>query len=389
MYLILAAWFFVGLVFLGIPASYFMYMKRRSVAVWNLNIASDYLPSAAIFVPAYNEEKTIRLKLENLAKVHYPTEKLEIIIVNDCSKDNTIQEVNQYIRNNPTQKISIFDSKEHLGKVGCLNRALKNVKADVVIISDADCFWPSDILQKTLSYLSDPHVGAITAREMLLNPQDTWVTLGEQFYDSTVQTLRIGESKLHSTIFFQGGFAAYKRSVLEEFNQSTDDSGTALDVVQQSKRALLIPETGFYTLSPTIWRNKLAIKIRRASQLQQLWARCLNLLMHRKLAIPKRIAIPEIMLHIFNPVLLVVLAALSVFVLALYPLPMATLLLLIGAAMLFKKPRTTILEVFQNNLILLAALSSFLTNRKFVLWKPVQESRSLLNESLLREKKLI
>ena len=340
-------------------------------------------------MPVYNEEKTIRLKLENLAKVSYPSDKMEVIIVNDSSKDNTLKEVNEYIKNNPSQKISIFDSKEHLGKTGCLNCALKNVKAEVVIISDADCFWPHDILQKALGYLSDPDVGAITARELLLNPKDTWVTVGEQFYDDTVQTMRVGESKLHSTLFFQGGFAAYKRSMLEEFNDSTDDSGTALDVIQKRKRAILIPEIGFYTTSPTIWRNKIAIKIRRASQLQQLWGRCLNLLVHGKLAMPKRIAIPEILLHIFNPMLLVALFVLSGFALFLYPLPMLTLALIIVAALLFRKVRTTFLEVFQSNFILLAALSSHLTNRKFKLWKPIQESRFVLSESMLKEKKLI
>jgi glycosyl transferase family 2 len=387
--IILFAWFFVALFFLGIPGGYFVYMKKRSAANWNLDKKSDYVPSTAIFVPAYNEEKTIRLKLENLAKVSYPTDKMEIIIVNDSSKDNTIKEVKEYMKNNPSQRISIFDSKEHLGKTGCLNRALQNVIADVVIISDADCFWPHDILQKSLVYLSDPQVGAITAREVLLNPQDTWVTLGEEFYDNTVQTLRTGESKLHSTIFFQGGFAAYKRSMLEEFNPSTDDSGTALDVVQKRKRALLIPEIGFYTISPTLWRNKITVKIRRASQLQQLWGRCLKLLVHGKLAIPKRIAVPEILLHIFNPLLMIALVVLSGFAMFLYPLLILTLALIILTALLSRKIRTTFFEVFQSNLILLAALSSHLTNRKFKLWKPIQESRFVLTESMLREKKLI
>jgi cellulose synthase/poly-beta-1,6-N-acetylglucosamine synthase-like glycosyltransferase len=387
--LILFAWFFVGLFFLGVPSVYFVYMRKRSAATWNLEMKQDYFPSTAILVPVYNEEKTIRLKLANLGKVSYPTDKIEILIVNDSSSDNTLNEVESYIKDNPSQKISLFDSKVHLGKTGCLNNALKTVKADVVIISDADCFWPHDILQKAITYLSDPHVGAITARELLLNAQDTWVTFGEQFYDDTVQTLRIGESKLHSTIVFQGGFAAYKRSVLEEFNHQTDDSGTALDIIQKSKRAILIPEIGFYTISPTAWRNKVTVKIRRASQLQQLWAKCLNLLFHRKLEMPKRIAVPEILLHIFNPLLLVALLVLSAFVLYLYPLPMLALLLLIGVVLLFKKPRTTIIEVFQDNLILLAALSSFLTNKKFNLWKPVEESRSKLSEDMLKEKKLI
>jgi poly-beta-1,6-N-acetyl-D-glucosamine synthase len=386
---LLVAWVFIGVLFFGVPATYFLYMKKRSVATWNLNINKDYLPSTAILIPAYNEEKTIRLKLENLARVVYPQDKMEIIVLNDASTDNTVNEVNQYIANNPSPKISVFDSKEHLGKTGCLNVVLKNIKADVVIISDADCFWPHDILGKALSYLSDPNVGAITGREYLLNPQDTWVTLGEQLYDSTVQAIRIGESKLHSTLFFQGGFAAYKRSVLGEFNHTTDDSGTALDMIQRSKRAILIPEIGFFTVSPTVWRNKVSIKIRRASHLQKLWARCLNLLVHGKLSMPKRIAVPEIFLHIFNPLLLVAFGILTVLVGIEYPLLGLALTAMVCGIFLVKKTRMTALELIQNNLILLAALSSFVANRKFKLWKPVQESRFVLSEKILRENNLI
>ena len=386
---LLVAWVFVGALFFGVPATYFLYMKKRSSTNWNLNLNKDYLPSTAILIPAYNEEKIIRLKLENLAKVVYPLDKMEIIVLNDSSTDNTVQEVNRYIAENPSTKISIFDSKEHLGKTGCLNHVLKDIKADVVIISDADCFWKHDILQKALSYLSDPNVGAITGREYLLNPQDTWVTIGEQLYDSTVQAIRIGESKLHSTIFFQGGFAAYKRAVLEEFNHATDDSGTALDVVQRNKRAILIPEIGFFTVSPTVWRNKISIKIRRASHLQKLWARCLNLLVHGKLSMPKRIAIPEIFLHIFNPLLLVAVGILTVIVGVKYPLLGLTLTAMVCAIFLVKRTRMTALELIQNNLILMTALSSFVANRKFNLWKPIQESRFGLSEEVLRAKKLI
>lgn len=386
---VLVAWISLCAVFFGVPAFYFAYMKKRSSAAWDLNIKSGYLPSTAILVPVYNEEKTIRLKLENLAKVSYPFDRMEIVVVNDASTDGTMREVNQYIVANPLLNIDIFDSKEHLGKTGCLNSALKGIEADVVIISDADCFWSHDILQKALGYLSDPTVGAITGRELLLNPEDTWVTLGEQYYDDTVQSIRIGESKLYSTIFFQGGFAAYKRNVLEEFNHSTDDSGTALDIVQRNKRAILIPEVGFFTVSPTVFRNKLAIKLRRASHLQKLWARCLKLLVQGKLAFPKRIAIPEIILHIVNPLLLVALVVLSVFVLFAYPL--LALILFLGTCAVFaiKKTRTTAVELIQNNLILLVALLFFVSNRKFKFWKPIQESRFGLSEQLLRKHKLI
>jgi glycosyltransferase involved in cell wall biosynthesis len=386
---LLVIWIMVATVFFVVPIGYFIYMKRRSVTGWNLHLDSGYLPSAAVLIPVHNEQDLIGLKLENTAKVAYPRERLQIVIANDFSTDGTIQEVNRYKASHPECKIEVFNSTLHIGKAGCLNEALKTLNTEIVIISDVDCFWPSDILTKALTYLSDPNVGAITARELLLNPSDSWVTLGEQFYDQNIQSVRIGESKVHSTIFFQGGFAAYKRNMLGEFNHSTDDSGTALDIVQLRRRALLIPEVGFFTVSPTAWRSKFQIKMRRASHLQHLWVRCLNLMLRRKLQMPKRIAVPEIMLHIFNPFLFAVTAVLTVEVMIGYPMLASVLAVVFLGVFAAKKTRMMAFELLQNNFILLMALSSFLTKRKFVFWKPVKNSRAALNGTLLRAKNLI
>lgn len=356
---------------------------------WKLEFDENYRPSIAILVPVHNEEKIITLKLKNLSRVAYPAQKMETIIVNDASTDDTLKEISAFQASNPHLAISVFNHPEHLGKTKCMNLALKSVEADVIVVSDADCFWPSNILLKGLPYLSDSSVGAITARELLLNPQSSWVTTGEQFFDNTVQSIRIGESKIHSTIFFQGGFAAYKRVLLNEFDHEADDSGTALNIVQGNNRTLLIPEIGFFTPFPTMWRNKLTLKIRRASQLQRLWVRCLHFLVHGKLRMPKKIALPEIFLYIFNPLLFILLLAVSVLTFVQYPLFLAAFLLFLIPAFLIKRIRTTIIELIQNNCILLASLTSFVTNKGFGLWKPVQESRMFISEDALKQKNLI
>jgi hypothetical protein len=387
--LLVVAWFIIAAIFVGVPGVYYLQMKKWSTRPWKLDIDESYRPSTAILVPVHNEEKTIRLKLKNLSRVNYPVEKIETVIVNDASTDNTLAEISQFAARNSSLKVRVFDSKEHQGKTNCLNQALRSVNAEVVIISDADCFWPSDLLLKALPYLSDPCVGAITGRELLLNPKGSWVTVGEQFYDDTVQPIRIGESKLHSTIFFQGGFAAYKSNLLREFDHEADDSGTALDVVQRNSRALLIPEIGFYTIFPTIWKNKVSLKIRRASQLQHLWSKCLGLLLRRELVIPKRIAIPNILLHILNPLLLLVLAILSALVFFRFPMFLLAFLLILCPVLLVRRTRTVVFEVLQNHLILLAALPSLFSRNSSRLWKTSQESRFLLTEDMLKEKQLL
>jgi cellulose synthase/poly-beta-1,6-N-acetylglucosamine synthase-like glycosyltransferase len=387
--LIIIAWFIIAAVFVGVPSAYYLQMKKWSTKPWKLDINENYQPSTAILVPVHNEEKTIRLKLENLSKVKYPVEKIEIVIVNDASTDNTLTEINQYTAHNSSLKVNVFDSKEHIGKANCLNQALSSVNADVVIISDADCFWPSDILLKALPYLSDPNVGAITGRELLLNSKRSWVTAGEQLYDATVQSIRIGESKMHSTIFFQGGFAAYKYNFLRGFDHTADDSGTALNVVQRNKRTLLTPDAIFYTAFPVSWKSRIAIKTRRAKQLQQLWIDCLKLALQRKLILPKKIAMAEIFLHVLNPVVFLALMLTTVVLIITQPLYPLIILSVFVVTLAIPKIRMPLIEVIQNNLILLASLFSLSVKKNIKVWKTSEESRSLVDEEILRAKQLI
>ena len=117
MYFLLIAWFVVAACFAGIPALYFMMMKKQSLKPWALNIDENYRPSAAILVPVHNEEKTIRLKLENLSRVQYPSEKVETVIVNDASQDKTMAEISKNMADKPSLRIKTFDSNEQRVRV--------------------------------------------------------------------------------------------------------------------------------------------------------------------------------------------------------------------------------------------------------------------------------
>jgi cellulose synthase/poly-beta-1,6-N-acetylglucosamine synthase-like glycosyltransferase len=355
---------------------------------WELGFTQNYQPSVAILVPAYNEEKTIQLKLRNLSKIDYPAEKIETVIVNDASTDNTLKIIHDFRADNPYSGIKLFDCKNRLGKAGCLNQALESVAGEIVIISDADCFWPLDILKKALPYLSDPEVGAITVRELLLNSSGSWMIEGEDFYNTTMQSIRIGESKAYSTIFFHGGFAAFKRKFLTKFNNETDDSGTAMDIVQRGGRSLLTDKSGFYTMVPASWRSRMSLKIRRADHLQNLWIRCLKLLLRGQLVLPKKIAIPEAFLFLFNPFLLLALAILTPFVIIQSPIFLLGISLLL-ILLLFRKTRVGIVEALQGNLTLFLAMFHSLASKTFEFWKTSQETRNLLTEEILRKKQLI
>ncbi|WGM88481.1 MAG: glycosyltransferase [Candidatus Bathyarchaeum tardum] len=377
------------MIFVGIPTAYHQYMKHQAAKPWLLNIDTNYRPSVSIIVPMSNEEKTVKLKLKNLFNVNYPVEKVQIIIVNDGSTDSTLDKVHDFVNSNHRFDTRIFSNDQRIGKCNSMNHVLKHTTGEIIVVSDADCFLDSEILVNALPYLSDPNVAAIAGKERLLNFKHTWITRGELVYNDFVQTLRVGESKTGSTIFFQGGFSAYKKSCLEEFNNETDDSGTALDLVQKGKRAILLSDAVFYTTFPTQWKSKVDIKIRRANQLQKIWMKCLKLFFQRKLKLPRSVFVPEIYLHLFAPLVFVMFILVSCILVINIPLLLPFFVFFLLAVVVAPKTRFLLVEMLQNNLILLVSMLLLFSKGKFKIWKTSDDSRSLLTEEMLHKKNLI
>jgi biofilm PGA synthesis N-glycosyltransferase PgaC len=384
---IVAVWGVIVLIFVGFPSVYYWYMKRSAAKPWGLKIDKNYSPTVTILVPTYNEADVIDLKLDNLRKLDYPKNLTQIILVDSDSKDETPEKILNFSKKHPEMNITVVKEKERRGKSKALNNALKHATGEVIVVSDADCFLFPDILTKSLPYLADQTVGAIVGREVILNSNRTWVTKNEVVYRDFMSNIRLGESKFYSTIIFEGGFSAYKRAFLEEFDAETgcDDTGTALSVVQKNARTILIPEATFFTAFPTTWKGKFVIKTRRASQLVQIWTKCLFHLLTNRLVLPKRIAMSEIFLHIFNPLLFVSLAVTTFLLVLNYPIFLLVLLVIV----LVPKTRNLLLETLQNNVILLSALVSLILKRRFVIWKKADETRQEITRDLLESYQLI
>lgn len=385
----LLIWLVLLSIFLGIPGFYYLYLRCVISKPWNLKINPHYLPHVTILVPAYNEEKTIRLKLQNLTKLKYPAEKLQIIIVNDGSTDNTLEEISNFQKDSSLD-FTVINLNSHHGKIKALNHALRYAKGEIVIVSDADSFLPSDILYKTMPFFADPSIGAIISRQALLEPNASWVSETEKaYFDIVYGIVKLGESKLHSTIVFHGSFAAYRRSLLDQFNLETDDVGTALDIVQKGGRAIIVPDAVSFNLEFTTWRDKFNTKIRRATHNVKTWAKCLHLLFKGKLLLPKRIAIPEIFLYLFNPLVLLALCIMTILILISNPFLSLYILPLFIPILTIKRTRTIFIEIIQNNFFLLFAIINLLLRKEIIRWETAQGPRAIVKKELLREKHLI
>lgn len=90
------------------------------------------LPFVSIVVIAYNEEKSIEFTLKSLLNQNYPKNKYEIIVVDDCSKDKTVEIAKEF-------PIKLIKHKKNLGRSQARNTGLKYAKGEIYVSFDGDC----------------------------------------------------------------------------------------------------------------------------------------------------------------------------------------------------------------------------------------------------------
>jgi cellulose synthase/poly-beta-1,6-N-acetylglucosamine synthase-like glycosyltransferase len=324
----------------------------------------------SIIVPAFNEEKLIQGKLENLKEVSYPKDKMEVILVDDASTDQTLAKAEEFVGENPELQVKILHQAMRQGKANALNAALNACSAGVVIVTDADTLLPADILSKTLPYMSNPTIGALSGLGEPGNPAQSWVTNAEKNYLDMMSIWRLGESKIHSTLRFEGSFCAFRRNAFQEFDSESgaDDSGTALRVIQNGFRAILVPEALVPGEVPPKMMDYVRAKTRRAVQLAGLWAQCLRLLVTKRLKLPKIIAIPEIFLSLFMPFIFVALVGLTFLLLAYDSIPIVIFSAGLCVACLAPRVRGYLVRGIVDQFILFYAILLYVRKKRFVVW---------------------
>jgi poly-beta-1,6 N-acetyl-D-glucosamine synthase len=233
---------------------------------------AGYAPSVSVVIAAYNEEKVIVRTVEALLASRYPD--LEVLVVDDGSKDRTSEVVAEAFGNEP--RVRLF-RKENGGKASALNRGIVEARGDILVSLDADTLFAPETISRLVRHFADPKVGAVSGNVQVGNTHNLLTRWQALEYVTSQNFDRRAYDLLDCITVVPGAVGALRRTaVLEAGGYTHDTLAEDTDLTWKLHRAgwrIVNDNTAMaYTEAPETLRNLAKQRFRWAfGTLQCLW----------------------------------------------------------------------------------------------------------------------
>lgn len=187
------------------------YFKYKSIAA----VSDNELPSCTVIVPAYNEGKQVWDTLMSLVNSNYPAHKIQIISIDDGSKDDTwdwMLDAKKKLGN----RLEIYQQPKNQGKRHALYRGFNMGTGDIYVTVDSDSIVTEDTLRNLVSpFIKDEQCGAVAGNiRVLNNKKEALPKMLDVSFVMSFEFVRSAESNLNSVLCTPGALAAYRSSAV-------------------------------------------------------------------------------------------------------------------------------------------------------------------------------
>jgi cellulose synthase/poly-beta-1,6-N-acetylglucosamine synthase-like glycosyltransferase len=230
--------------------------ERRKV-----NSESFDFPRVAVLIPAHNEGKVIRATLESMLALEYPEERLEIIVVNDGSTDDTGAIVDELAASDRRIRHLVVPPGEGgKGKSRALNIGLKATDAPYISVYDADNTpEPPALRYLVAQLLLHPELGAVLGKHRTVNAGSTLLTRFINIETLSFQSIvQWGRYRLFRIATLPGTNYVIRRGLLDTLggwdeSAITEDSEMSIRVYMEGYRIKVIPYAVTWEEEPETW----------------------------------------------------------------------------------------------------------------------------------------
>ena len=178
-----------------------------------------FTPSVSVIIAAYNEEKVIARTVQSLLDGDYAS--LEIIVVDDGSRDRTSEVVQQTFAGVPNVRLM---RKENGGKASALNYGLLVAQGDIMVSLDADTLFAPDTITRLVRHFADKNVGAVSGNVRVGNTHNIFTKWQSLEYTTSQNFDRRGYDLLNCITVVPGAVGAMRRSAVVGVGGYTHDT---------------------------------------------------------------------------------------------------------------------------------------------------------------------
>ena len=189
----------------------------------SIPVDPEYTPGVSIIVPCFSEERWIQKTIASCLNQEYPLDKLEVIIVDDHSNDNSVQKIEEIIsvlKKECTQydikeRLMFIKSEENNGKRVALVKGVEASKHELVAFVDSDSFLYPTAIRNLVQPFRDPKMGGVTGRTDVENKWSNYITKMQAVrYYVAFRILKAAESVFDSVTCLSGPISCYRKDLV-------------------------------------------------------------------------------------------------------------------------------------------------------------------------------
>jgi cellulose synthase/poly-beta-1,6-N-acetylglucosamine synthase-like glycosyltransferase len=210
---------------------------RALVGTRRIAIA-DHTPPLTLVISAYNEAEIIGEKIRNSLSLDYPQDRLEVLVVSDCSSDGTDEIVSAIT----DPRVRLLRMADRGGKTLGLNAAAREARGEIIVFSDANAMYLPNALRMLARNFADARIGAVIG-ESTYSEAVGGADADESLYWRYEVMIKRLESALGSTVGGDGAIYAIRKALYRPMRaDALSDFVNPLQIVQAGERCIYEPE---------------------------------------------------------------------------------------------------------------------------------------------------
>lgn len=220
-------------------------------------------PTVTYLITAYNEEKSIAAKIEQVLTLDYPRDKLNILVASDGSTDRT----DEIVRKFSDRGVKLVRVEGRVGKTETQNQAVKQATGEIIIFSDATTFYEHSAIRNIVRNYADPDVGAVSGRYEYRNPTGASIGVGSILFWSYENLIKTLQTRIRTISGACGCIYSIRRSLYAPLPADIiSDLCEPLKILEQGYRIVFEPEAIAFEETTGHTKEEFSMRVRVATR---------------------------------------------------------------------------------------------------------------------------